>query len=512
MLMVNHLIILYIILVTGMAFTNCNSHLDLLFQKGIRYKHHHENFQESLANGITPFGLCMKKTPGIVPVMEDFHIKWNEILKGAERKLIELLLVESEKVIAKIQLEVDNSISTNYPDNIEAETKRLLDRNKHLERTLEQRRKKKWKKFTDCVNHGYFKPKDLTQRQKIGGINKELNQEKVTVNVVSLEGVESKRTYAEVLSKVVTKTVVTNSRLKNIDRDKIMEPNVCKANYSFCGDNKIEVEKNIRFAIENKMSDGENNEFTPEREQKTEGKVFVSHYINGSHESNCNVGLEPDNVLSANDEALVKMLANLGETEINISHISGNSNDMNNTELGGSITTDEPSTSRATLSDEGRLSGVFCSKTAFNLSHKILTEVEIKVLEKGLDFAPVQRTLNEPELLKDFEECCRRMRCKWHFRNEVSETFSEILAFRPKSSWLPPKGHASLEIFLSQLEKELFTDDLDEPSQSNLSPEEWKALRNLVLDRSIVIKGADKGSSVVVWDRADYILEAEKTS
>ena len=65
------------------------------------------------------------------------------------------------------------------------------------------------------------------------------------------------------------------------------------------------------------------------------------------------------------------------------------------------------------------------------------------------------------------------MRCKWHFRNEVSETFTEISAFRPKSSWLPPKGDASLEIFLSQLEK-------------------------------------DKGSSVVVWDRVDYILEAEK--
>ena len=38
----------------------------------------------------------------------------------------------------------------------------LLDRNKHLEKTLEQRRKKKWKKLTDRVNFGYFKPKDLT--------------------------------------------------------------------------------------------------------------------------------------------------------------------------------------------------------------------------------------------------------------------------------------------------------------------------------------------------------------
>ena len=126
---------------------------------------------------------------------------------------------------------------------------------------------------------------------------------------------------------------------------------------------------------------------------------------------------------------------------------------MNNTELGGSITTDEPSINRTTLTDEGRIRGVFCSRTVFNLSHKILTEIEIKMLEKGLDFPPVQKTLNEPELREDFQEFCHRMRCKWHFRNEVSETISEIPAFPPKSSWLPPKSHASLEIFLSQLEK-----------------------------------------------------------
>ena len=56
------------------------------------------------------------------------------------------------------------------------------------------------------------------------------------------------------------------------------------------------------------------------------------------------------------------------------------------------------------------------------------------------------------------------MRCNWHFRDEVSETISERPAFQPKLSLLPPKGHASLEIFLSQLEKNRFTNDLDEPS------------------------------------------------
>ena len=35
-------------------------------------------------------------------------------------------------------------------------------------------------------------------------------------------------------------------------------------------------------------------------------------------------------------------------------------------------------------------------------------------------------------------------------------------------------------------------------------------MRSLANDRSIVIKKADKQSCVVVWDREDYIVEAER--
>ena len=51
---------------------------------------------------------------------------------------------------------------------------------------------------------------------------------------------------------------------------------------------------------------------------------------------------------------------------------------------------------------------------------------------------------------------------------------------------------------------------MNDSTQSNLSGEEWKALRNLAGDRSIAIKGADKGSSVVAWDKDDYLQEASK--
>lgn len=148
------------------------------------------------------------------------------------------------------------------------------------------------------------------------------------------------------------------------------------------------------------------------------------------------------------------------------------------------------------------------------MSQRALSEIEIQVLEKGLDFAPVQRSINEPELRKDFDDFSRRMRVKWNFRNEPSENFSEKPAFCPKSTWKPPPGHPGLELllFLSQLEKEIFSGLLTDtsPCTSNMTSEEWKALRDLADDRSIVIKKADKGSCVVVWCRDDYIKEAEK--
>ena len=42
---------------------------------------------------------------------------------------------------------------------------------------------------------------------------------------------------------------------------------------------------------------------------------------------------------------------------------------------------------------------------------------------------------------------------------------------------------------------------------TNLTREEWEAFKNLKEDRSIIIKPADKGSCVVVWDREDYLAE-----
>ena len=111
----------------------------------------------------------------------------------------------------------------------------------------------------------------------------------------------------------------------------------------------------------------------------------------------------------------------------------------------------------------------------------MLTDAEIKVLEKVLEFAPIQRKINEPELKQDFNDFSRRMSLKWYFRDEIQE-FSET-----KSTWNTPKGYPCLEVFLSEAENELFEITKQDLMYFNLSKEEWRATRSLADDGSVVI-------------------------
>ena len=101
------------------------------------------------------------------------------------------------------------------------------------------------------------------------------------------------------------------------------------------------------------------------------------------------------------------------------------------------------------------------------------------------------------------------MKVKWHFQNELSEYFSKKPVFSPKSNWKPSENHPNLEVFLSQIENKLFKAVETPLGYSNLSKEEWEAVRTLADDRNIVIEKPDKGSCVVIWDRNDHITESE---
>ena len=159
------------------------------------------------------------------------------------------------------------------------------------------------------------------------------------------------------------------------------------------------------------------------------------------------------------------------------------------------------------VDNNGRIEGQFLNDKVVNLSKRALSESEISALSKGLKFVMTPKELDYSQIKVDLESFGRRLRLKWHFWE--SEDFSEYPAFRPRSKFNPRHKNAAIELYLSKLEEELMSISAQGNNYSNVSREESKAINSLRSDRTIVVKEADKGSGVVVWDREDYITEAE---
>ena len=98
------------------------------------------------------------------------------------------------------------------------------------------------------------------------------------------------------------------------------------------------------------------------------------------------------------------------------------------------VTKVSPSVPLGRVRNAGCLRGYFCSEVVFNLSHRVLSNLEIEMMGKGLGFSPTPSFINEADLKTDSEGFSRKMRCKWHFKNGITENFSETLAFLNKST------------------------------------------------------------------------------
>ena len=78
--------------------------------QSLRYNNHKENYKISLEEGVTPTGFKLRKDPAFLPVTDSFQQKWDAILFNAERNLVELLLVETDSVIKKLELDFDKEL------------------------------------------------------------------------------------------------------------------------------------------------------------------------------------------------------------------------------------------------------------------------------------------------------------------------------------------------------------------------------------------------------------------
>ncbi|XP_063411202.1 uncharacterized protein LOC134694136 [Mytilus trossulus] len=165
------------------------------------------------------------------------------------------------------------------------------------------------------------------------------------------------------------------------------------------------------------------------------------------------------------------------------------------------------------------------NNTVVNLSTVSLTEDETKVLSKGLNFCPTPSNIDNMKLEDDLNNFARTLRIKEYFGNKDREEDNEgdtatsnsedeiiIPHFKKKSSWIPkPSKSATLEDVIDKIKSDVVHLASNKYSSFyNTTPDEKKAIQSLRNRHDIVIKPADKGSAVVIMDKANYIAEAER--
>ena len=137
-----------------------------------------------------------------------------------------------------------------------------------------------------------------------------------------------------------------------------------------------------------------------------------------------------------------------------------------------------------------------------------LNDTEISLLLKGLNFVLTCNNIYKAKFKKELEVFGRMLSLKWHFRNENKDIHCDM--FKPKSKVNPCNKSGAIEIYLSSLEEKLMKAEVPKDKFNSLTNSEWKALYDYENDKNIKIKSADKSAVAIVWDREDYIIEAEK--
>ena len=73
------------------------------------------------------------------------------------------------------------------------------------------------------------------------------------------------------------------------------------------------------------------------------------------------------------------------------------------------------------------VNSVFADNNVLNLSERVLTTWEIKVLSGDLNFCPTRNGVDKGALMRDFSEFSRRMKCKAHFAGNARGAVAQMV-------------------------------------------------------------------------------------
>jgi hypothetical protein len=159
-------------------------------------------------------------------------------------------------------------------------------------------------------------------------------------------------------------------------------------------------------------------------------------------------------------------------------------------------------------------------KLVLNTSKYNLTKDEVSILAKGLNFCPTPGAPDPGDLRTDLDSLHRRLRLRYHFRDEDGSEFDLPLDDANTHSFTPfanskfklpsrfnPPGSVDLEAMILGNEVEFNKRPFFKKQRDNLTPGEKKAINSLKNNSDIIIMPVDKGGAVLVQDRADYLKE-----
>ena len=143
-------------------------------------------------------------------------------------------------------------------------------------------------------------------------------------------------------------------------------------------------------------------------------------------------------------------------------------------------------------------------KHVINLSQRQLSDNEYLLLSRGLKFIPTPFVKGaKAEVLRDFDELARKMRCRYLYHDNVNE----IHPFKSKSGYTPPPTCGVLENYIYKTRHDLSSLQVQK-FRDNLNPMERASISSLKKDKDIIIKKSDKGSNIVILDKHNYLSEA----
>ena len=152
-----------------------------------------------------------------------------------------------------------------------------------------------------------------------------------------------------------------------------------------------------------------------------------------------------------------------------------------------------------------------------NLSGITLTKPQITILSKGLSFVPTANHISPRELIKNINDFAQHTKTQYlrYQKATLSSKRKRDIRFYPRSkqnnqqSLNTRLGPKPLEDAFQVIKSETTELNLETtpPLKYNLTRKEHKALKELAENHNIVCNRADKGSTITVIHRKDYIRE-----